>query len=78
MADINNNDAGASSSGSAARQDDVEQDDVEMEYDEASQEESTDGELTTDGDSETVSDKSRYQVGQWVIVRYAGKRNHIS
>jgi len=76
VADINTNDAGPSTS--AARQDDVEQDDVEPEYDEDtesasdSQVESTDGELTSDCDSETVSDK--YQVGHWVIVRYAGKR----
>lgn len=39
---------------------------------EDSQVESTDVELTSDGDSQTVSDK--YQVGQWVVVRYAGKR----
>ena len=82
VADINNNDAGPSTgtSTSAARQDDVPlpvvPDDVEMESASDSQvePESAVGELTSDDDSDTATASDKYQVGQWVIVRYAGKR----
>ena len=53
VADIKNNDSDASPSNNAARQVDVEVEPDESASD--SQVESTDGELTSDGDSETVS-----------------------